>query len=35
MWLKKDLVAFERLKDWSFVDEKYLEGSSKTEEEVN
>lgn len=34
MWLKKDLVTFERLKGWSFLDEKYLEGGSKTEEEV-
>jgi quinol monooxygenase YgiN len=32
MWLEKEVKAFDRLKDWNFVDEKYLEGSIKAKD---
>lgn len=34
MWLNRDFQSFDRLKNWSFVDDRYLAGSVKAKEEL-
>jgi quinol monooxygenase YgiN len=34
LWMDRDLHVYNRLSGWNFVDDRYLEGSVKTKEEL-
>lgn len=34
LWVNRDLHVYNRLSDWNFVDDRYLEGSVRAKEEL-